>query len=202
MKKWHEVLADVLGGLFAKDQLSRAGARPEAVNAALTARIDLPSFGSIQQPPKGVMESRDLAHCDPVLQRRYRDFKFAYESVTGRQLFETCTWRSPERQFEYFKVGRKQENGIWIVVDKRVIKTNCDGNVKKSKHNRYPSEAIDVCIDLDPGPGKHLSWDRSHYAQFSQLAKVHGLRWGGDWNGNGRTDDERFVDMPHLEIVT
>ena len=42
MKKWREVLADVLGGLFSKDQLSRAGASPDAVNAALTTRIDFP----------------------------------------------------------------------------------------------------------------------------------------------------------------
>lgn len=26
-----------------------------------------------------------------------------------------------------------------------------------------------------------------------------GLVWGADWNSNGRTDDERFVDRPHVQ---
>ena len=26
------------------------------------------------------------------------------------------------------------------------------------------------------------------------------IRWGGDWNMNGRTEDEKFVDMPHYEL--
>lgn len=32
------------------------------------------------------------------------------------------------------------------------------------------------------------------------LEKVQ-LRWGGDWNGNGRQDDEHFIDDPHNELV-
>lgn len=26
------------------------------------------------------------------------------------------------------------------------------------------------------------------------------IRWGGDWNCNGDTGDETFVDMPHFEL--
>ena len=26
------------------------------------------------------------------------------------------------------------------------------------------------------------------------------LTWGADWNQNGRTDDERFIDSPHFQI--
>lgn len=26
------------------------------------------------------------------------------------------------------------------------------------------------------------------------------IRWGGDWNENGRSDDEKFYDGPHFEL--
>lgn len=28
----------------------------------------------------------------------------------------------------------------------------------------------------------------------------HPVRWGGDWNGNGRVDDQHFNDLPHFEL--
>lgn len=153
------------------------------------------------QPPVGVSESRDLvAHGHPELVRRYTGFEAEFQSMTGRQLYKTCVWRSCECQFEYFKVGRELQNGIWVVTNKAIIKTNIDGITKKGRHNVFPSQAIDVAIDFDPGPGKHLSWDAAAYEPFAVLAPKHGLVWGGDWNGNGRSDDERFVDRPHLEL--
>jgi peptidoglycan L-alanyl-D-glutamate endopeptidase CwlK len=27
------------------------------------------------------------------------------------------------------------------------------------------------------------------------------MRWGGDWDGDGDTKDERFFDGPHFELV-
>lgn len=75
-----------------------------------------------------------------------------------------------------------------------------------SKHNSLPSEAVDIApYFLDP---PHLDWD--DLAAFARLAgyieriadeKGVKIRWGGDWNNNRRSKDERFVDMPHLEII-
>lgn len=28
------------------------------------------------------------------------------------------------------------------------------------------------------------------------------IRWGGDWNQNGRSDDETFYDGPHFELIS
>ena len=75
----------------------------------------------------------------------------------------------------------------------------------QSNHNRLPSLAVDV------GPyiaGVGIDWD--DLAAFARLAgyleriadeKGIAIRWGGDWNQNNRTKDERFVDMPHIELV-
>ncbi len=69
-----------------------------------------------------------------------------------------------------------------------------------SKHNKLPSVAVDVA----PWP---TYWDDE--ASFARLAGYVQavadelgieIRWGGDWNGNGRTEDERLIDLPHLEL--
>ena len=70
----------------------------------------------------------------------------------------------------------------------------------QSAHNWSPALALDIC----PLP---VDWKNTK--PFVALARVIlriagelnvPLRWGGDWNMNGKTTDERFVDMPHFEL--
>jgi len=70
-----------------------------------------------------------------------------------------------------------------------------------SKHNRHPSMAIDVV----PYP---LDWkDFKRFFYFAGIVKAVAssqnikLRWGGDFNMNGIFTDERFVDLPHYELL-
>ena len=70
-----------------------------------------------------------------------------------------------------------------------------------SKHNSWPSRAV----DLAPYP---IDWaDRDRFLKLADLIirksielKIE-IRWGADWNRNGRTDDERFLDYPHFELA-
>lgn len=69
-----------------------------------------------------------------------------------------------------------------------------------SKHNSLPSRAIDVA----PYP---IDWsDREAFARLAGIfiGVAHGLgidlRWGGDWDRDGQTDDEEFSDLPHIEL--
>jgi peptidoglycan L-alanyl-D-glutamate endopeptidase CwlK len=72
-----------------------------------------------------------------------------------------------------------------------------------SAHNYMPSVAIDVA----PGWDGALNWNDSK--AFAALAKEFRatakalkipLRWGGDWDMDGQTSDEKFVDSPHFEL--
>ena len=70
-----------------------------------------------------------------------------------------------------------------------------------SKHNSLPS----VAVDIAPYP---IDWeDTERFIQLSgailQIAKQNGLdlRWGGDWNRDGRMTDESFRDLLHFEMV-
>ncbi|NBW15139.1 MAG: M15 family peptidase [Caulobacteraceae bacterium] len=91
--------------------------------------------------------------------------------------------RNREAQDEYFRTGKSKMK--WP-----------DG-----KHCKIPSMAVDVM----PCP---INWsDRKGLEAFALIvfataAKLGiAVRWGGDWNQNGKSDDERFFDGPHWEIV-
>lgn len=60
-------------------------------------------------------------------------------------------------------------------------------------------------VDIVPLP---LDW--SDKQAFGKVAKAMfaaakqlkvPIRWGGDWNRNGRSDDETFYDGPHFELL-
>lgn len=171
-----------------KRNLAAAGAAPTSI-ATLT--VPLGTGYSVPQPSPGLRDSRDLAHCHPELARRYQALRADYEAEVCRQLVVTSTYRSPEAQAALYAQGRTAPGAVV---------TKLDGSPgKRSRHNRWPSEALDVAVDIDPGPGKHISWDTAAYAPLGPLAARHGLRWGGDWNGDG-LPNETFVDLPHLEL--
>lgn len=78
----------------------------------------------------------------------------------------------------------------------------------KSKHNRNPSDAVDIV----PAAAIKL-WAQkkdlpaSEYQQFAKeflkIAKRYGIeiRWGGDWDRDGDSSDQTFMDFAHFERV-
>lgn len=69
------------------------------------------------------------------------------------------------------------------------------------KHNSLPSQAVDVA----PYP---VDWNDTHafarlagYIQCVADSMGIAVRWGGDWNGNGKSKDERFLDLVHFELI-
>jgi hypothetical protein len=73
----------------------------------------------------------------------------------------------------------------------------------QSPHNRFPSMAVDLVVI---GPDGKVSWDWKYYhvlgAAMKKVSAALGLSttWGGDWDKDGRTDDERLPDGPHVEL--
>lgn len=128
----------------------------------------------------------NLATADEKLQRVFNEVIKEFDCTI------ICGHRTPEEQFELFKKGREKIDGWWKVVDKSKVVTNVDGSTKKSKHNYYPSKAVDVV----PYP---LDWN--NLESFKLLGSVVkrkamelgiNIEWGGDWTS--------FKDYPHFQI--
>ena len=88
--------------------------------------------------------------------------------------------------------------------EERQNKAYADGKSKvkypNGKHNKFPSVAVDVA----PYPIDWSDRDRFHYFGGFVLgvAKQMGMniRWGGDWNQDTHTKDNKFDDLVHFEI--
>ena len=123
-------------------------------------------------------------------------------------------YRSPEKQFKYYQVSRKQDGaGKWIPIypNRKGIITNCDGYKILSNHNYNPSLAVDIYIFVQ-GKSK-LTYDIAHLSLvagiliaaatflFEQGKIQHKLRWGGNWDKDGEIlFDQEFDDIPHFEL--
>jgi peptidoglycan L-alanyl-D-glutamate endopeptidase CwlK len=79
-----------------------------------------------------------------------------------------------------------------------------------SKHNAGPGAPRDVsdAFDFAPWINGRIDWDDegSFYSMAGAIiyeARRQGivLRYGGDWNRNGLTEDQTFMDLGHLERV-
>jgi hypothetical protein len=130
-------------------------------------------------------------------------------------------FRTAERQFELFKIGRTyvdynyKENDPrgWVesYPDKRGVVTYCDGTYKLSKHQTR--KALDICIFVKGRPD--LAYDKIHLSiaigSLITIANIlyqegeiqHVLRSGADWDRDGQyLEPGTFIDMPHVELIT
>ena len=86
--------------------------------------------------------------------------------------------------------------------DKAVAEGRSKTRFPHSKHNRWPSEAV----DLAPYP---IDWNDTYgfiylAGHMDEAAKALGvdLRWGGNWNGDRiLIRDQKFIDLPHFERI-
>lgn len=74
-----------------------------------------------------------------------------------------------------------------------------------SKHNSLPSKAVDIAPYFKDKP--NIDWnDLLAFGFLAGVVKAVAAKrgkkviWGGDWNNDGRTKNETFLDLPHFEI--
>ena len=100
-------------------------------------------------------------------------------------------WRDEETQNELVRLG--------------VSKTPWP----KSKHNfESDGEPWSLAVDFAPIIKGQIPWKDTHAFAvvagcFFAAAKERGItiRWGGDWDMDGSTTDQSFMDWGHVEVV-
>lgn len=129
-----------------------------------------------------------LGSCDVRLQVLFKEvIKYVDCSVT-------CGHRTKEEQDAAFAKGSS-----------KVI-------FPHSRHNSFPSKAVDVIPFPVEWPDS--SMDRETYARalgrwymfvgvVRAIAAIQGLeiRCGADWDGDFQVKDQNFHDLPHFELV-
>lgn len=128
-------------------------------------------------PSFGSRSKRKLDTCDESI------VQVCYDVIPYYDFAVLCGHRSGAEQDELFAKGLSKLRA------------------GQSKHNRSPSIAFDVA----PWP---IDWrDSLAFARLAGMlqnaAALRGfeLRWGGDWDRDGGSRDQTFMDIGHLEIV-
>jgi peptidoglycan L-alanyl-D-glutamate endopeptidase CwlK len=131
----------------------------------------------------GVYSNRALDTVHPKLQRLIREVDRRLMRRKILDLTVLCGHRGEKAQNEAF--AAKKSTKRW----------------PDSLHNRLPSPAVDVA----PYP---IDWkDAARFARLigyiQAVADEMGIeiRCGLDWDSDGRTADETFLDFPHIELT-
>ena len=78
-------------------------------------------------------------------------------------------------------------------------KSKLDGYKKKSNHQTGRA------VDLAPYPVDWKNTKRFYYmgGMIRGIAKERNIkiRWGGDWDSDGETKDQTFMDLVHIEVL-
>ena len=139
------------------------------------------------------MTSSDRLHtCHKDIQKILRELikYYDFSVIEG--------YRSKETQMKYFAEG----------------KSTLDGETKKSKHQSFPSMAVDIMPykkGTNAFSGKELD-ERRFYMMMGMVkiiaAKLyeageieHKVRFGLDWDGDETFTDQTFHDLPHMELI-
>ncbi|MCO4101739.1 MAG: M15 family metallopeptidase [Gemmatimonas sp.] len=134
-------------------------------------------------PPAEVPVQRSLDGLAP-------QFRAAVERVVARMrndghlptVFETL--RTEQRQSFIYGFGREYDDGRGIVTHSESAVDTWHGY----------GLAVDIICGVRLWGARPDFW-----ASLGTACRAEGLVWGADWNNNGRTDDERFVDRPHVQ---
>jgi peptidoglycan L-alanyl-D-glutamate endopeptidase CwlK len=120
------------------------------------------------------MASRDIADCDPRLQKLHADFIQRCKDV-GLDILTYCTYRSVAEQNDLYAIGR-------TLPGRRV--TNAKGG--QSMHNatlngKPASKAFDA---VPTKHGKALWKYENAIAMMGSIGESVGLDWAGRWKGS------------------
>lgn len=122
------------------------------------------------------------------LSKLYLPYYDALCGLLGPDWGPYCGDRAFQEQDRLWLIGRQGRGGKIVTRAK----------AGESGHN-YGC-ASDWCIWHD-GEAVWPPIRDGRWFEYSLACAKVGLRWGGDWNGNSTSSDEKFLDFPHNELL-
>lgn len=102
------------------------------------------------------------------------------------------SWRTNRRQAHLYGFGRRYDDGRGRVTNAPTAADSWHG--------------YGLAVDIWDAANARAPWTpvapTVFYADLQALCRTHGLRWGADWDNDGKTADERFMDRPHVQLLS
>lgn len=130
--------------------------------------------------PNPKMPCRDLNELYPFL-KHLAELLIIECKKQGISIVITQTFRSPSYQQSLYNQGRTTKGNII---------TNSKAHCSMHEYRL----AFDVCINI-----KGKNYDTTLLNKVGAIGRKLGLIWGGDWDNDGNSKDESFIDMPHFQ---
>jgi peptidoglycan L-alanyl-D-glutamate endopeptidase CwlK len=163
--------------------------------------------------------NRDIKLCVLRLQIVWayalEQYKQMYPEAPKLILVET--FRSAAVQTAYFAQGRKslaevnalrKTAGLEPIGPKenksKITFKPAGGSMHEKMVNGDPaSKAFDVGFIKTVDGKSVMDWSTTNYQRIERIIrqKFPEVTWGGDWDRDGRSDDETFVDLPHFQVA-
>ncbi|RIV21394.1 hypothetical protein DYU11_18485 [Fibrisoma montanum] len=154
--------------------------------------------------------SRNIADAVVTLQRAWLFLKQEYNSryPSDPVVMLTEVHRPAEVQRAYYAQGRqklsivnrlRQGAGLSVISEAENRRKVTFKQPGTSKHEKMPSQAFDIAFR---NPDGTLNWDEKYFDRAARIIRERfpNVTWGADWDRDGRSDDEKFVDRPHFEV--
>ena len=153
--------------------------------------------------------NKDIAMCVPRLQEAWALLSANWVKLypNGPKIILVETYRSPAVQAAYYAQGReplaevnklRKAVGLYLLTEKENKGKITNAKPGQSKHQVNPSKAFDIGFVV----GGKMDYSPGHYQQADDILRplCPDVTWGADWNRNGKTSDEHFIDRPHFEV--
>lgn len=128
-------------------------------------------------PEFSIVSKKRLSTCHPDLQKLFNEVIKDFDCI----ILEGH--RGEEAQNKAFREGKSKLK------------------YPRSKHNSMPSKAVDVApYPIDWKDIKRFEQLIQHVLETAKKLGI-GIRSGSDWNSNGSSKDEKFLDYPHYELI-
>ena len=132
-------------------------------------------------------------------------------SDKSRKKLETCHPRL-QRLFNHVKEHHDCTILSGYRTEEEQNALHADGKSKvtypNSKHNKFPSEAVDVAPWPIPEKWGADDWrERVKFYEFAAVVRYEAkrlniaIRWGGDWDMDNDYRDQQFDDLVHFELA-
>lgn len=116
--------------------------------------------------------------------------------------------RTPQRQRQLYGQGRSRQELAKAGVDVTLSKPSLPVVTWTLKSNHFvKSDGLGHAVDLAPypvdweGPTRFPKFDAISRAMFAAATELGvGLRWGADWDQDGKPRERGESDSPHFEL--